>query len=179
MTEFGRVCERRKLRVNVDKSKVMRCSKEEGQGNMRVSLNGEELEEVSCFRYLGVDIAADGNQAVEVKHRVGEGAKVMGALRSVWKEKSVSLQAKIGMFEGIVVPTVLYGCESWALNAEERKRIEVMEMRCLRTICGVRWFDRVTNNRVRDMCGKKRSFGERADQGVLKWYGHLERMRDW
>lgn len=90
----------------------------------------------------------------------------------------MSLQAKIGMFEGIVVPTVLYGCESWALNAEERKRIEVMEMRCLRTICGVRWFDRITNNRVRDMCGKKRSFGERADQGVLKWYGHLERMSD-
>ena len=102
----------------------------------------------------------------------------MGALRSVWKERSVSLQAKIGMFEGIVAPSVMYGCEAWTLNARERRKIEVMEMRGLRTICGVRWYDRVRNERVREMCGNKRSFGERVDQGVLKWYGHMERMND-
>ena len=54
----------------------------------------------------------------------------------------------------------------------------MMEMRCLRTICGVRWLDRETNNRVRRICRNKRSLGERADQGVLKWFGHLERMID-
>ena len=47
--------------MNLDKCNVMRCNRKEGLGNMRVGLNGEELEEVSSIRYLGVDIAADGN----------------------------------------------------------------------------------------------------------------------
>ena len=176
VTEFGVVCSRRKLRVNVKKSKVMRCAKGVPRDLDEVSLNGEVLEEVENFRYLGVDIAADGSQEGEVKHRVGEGAKILGALRSVWKETSVSRQAKMGMYESIVVPTVMYGCEAWALNAKERKKLEVLEMKCLRTIAGVRWFDRIRNERVREMCGGKRSLLERAEQGVLKWFGHVERM---
>ena len=60
LCEFGRVCERRKLRVNVGKSKVMRCSRY-GDGNrMHVILNCEPLEEVDCFKYLGSQVAADG-----------------------------------------------------------------------------------------------------------------------
>ena len=51
--EFGRVCERRKLRVNVGKSKVMRCSRYGNGGRMPEILNGEPLEELDCFKYLG------------------------------------------------------------------------------------------------------------------------------
>ena len=52
VSEFGRVCERKKLRVNVGKSKVMRCSRYGNGDRMRVILNGEPLEEVDCFKYL-------------------------------------------------------------------------------------------------------------------------------
>jgi len=178
VTELGRVCDRRKLKVNVAKSKVMRCSRDGGIGGADIVLNGERLEQVAEFRYLGVDIEARGSMETEVRHRVGEGAKVLGALRGVWRKRDLSVEAKMGMFEGIVVPSVLYGCEAWALNAWSRKRIEVLEMKCLRTITGVRWFDRVRNTRVREMCGNRRSLLERADQGVLKWFGHIERMEE-
>ena len=60
VSEFGRVCERRKLRVNVDKSKVMRCSRYGNADRMHVILNGEPLEEVDCFKYLGSQVVADG-----------------------------------------------------------------------------------------------------------------------
>ena len=53
VSEFGRVCERRKLRVNVGKSKVMRCSRYNNGDRMHVMINGEPLEEVDCFKYLG------------------------------------------------------------------------------------------------------------------------------
>ena len=53
VSEFGRVCERRKLRVNVGKSKVMRCSRYGNGNRMHMILNGEPLEEVDCFKYLG------------------------------------------------------------------------------------------------------------------------------
>ena len=60
VSEFGRVCERRKLRVNVGKSKVMKCSRYGNGDRMHVILNGEPLEEVDCFKYLGSQVAADG-----------------------------------------------------------------------------------------------------------------------
>ena len=60
MSEFGRECERRKLRVNLGKSKVMRCSRHGNGDRMHVILNGEPLEEVDCFKYLGSQVAADG-----------------------------------------------------------------------------------------------------------------------
>ena len=60
MSEFGRVCERRKLRVDVGKSKVMRCSRYGNGDRMHMILNGEPLEEVDCIKYLGSQVAADG-----------------------------------------------------------------------------------------------------------------------
>ena len=60
VTEFRRVCERRKLQVNVGKSKVMRCTRNEDGARLNVMLNGEALEEVYQFKYLGLVIAANG-----------------------------------------------------------------------------------------------------------------------
>ena len=60
VSKFGRVCERRKLRVNVGKSKVMRCSRYGNGDRMHVILNGEPLKEEDCFKYLGSQVAADG-----------------------------------------------------------------------------------------------------------------------
>ena len=67
MSEFGRVCER-KLRVNVGKSKVMRCSRYGNGCRMHVILNGELLEEVNCFKYLGTQVAAHGGCERDVVH---------------------------------------------------------------------------------------------------------------
>ena len=60
VSEFGRVCERRKLRVNVGKSKVMRCSRYGNGDRMHVILNSEPLKEVDCFKYLWSQVAVDG-----------------------------------------------------------------------------------------------------------------------
>ena len=60
VSEFGRVCEGRKLRVNIGMNKVMRCSRYGNWGRVHVILNGEPFEEVDCFIYLGSEVAADG-----------------------------------------------------------------------------------------------------------------------
>ena len=73
MIELGRICERRKLRVNVGKSKVMRCSSYGNGGRKYVIPNGEPFEEVYCFKYLGSQVAADGICEREVVHRMNEG----------------------------------------------------------------------------------------------------------
>ena len=73
VSEFGRVCKRRKLRVNVGKSKIMRCSRYGNEGRMHVILNGEPSEEVYCFKYLGLQVAPDGGCERDVVNRMNEG----------------------------------------------------------------------------------------------------------
>ena len=70
VSEFGRVCEKRKLSMNVGKSKVMRCSMYGNGDRMHVILNGKPLEEVDCFKYLGSQVAADGGCERDVVHRM-------------------------------------------------------------------------------------------------------------
>ena len=68
VSEFGRVCERCKLRMNIGKSKILRCLRYVNEGRMHVRLNGEMLEEVNCFKYLGSKMAADGRSEMDVVH---------------------------------------------------------------------------------------------------------------
>jgi hypothetical protein len=102
--------------------------------------------------------------------------KVSGVLRKIWKGEGLSIDSKRGMCEGIVAPTLLYGSEVWATSAAERRRMEVMEINCMRAMCGVSIMDRVRNEDVRRRCGSRVSIGERMYRNVLKWYGHVERM---
>ena len=73
MSEFGSACERRKLRVNVGKSKVLSCSRYGNGDRMHVILNGEPLQEVDRFKYLGSQVAADRGCERDVVHRMDEG----------------------------------------------------------------------------------------------------------
>merc|ERR1712002_424994 len=174
--EFGSVCRRWKLTVNAGKSKVMRIGKNGEEDEVNISLNGKRREEVEIYRSLGVDIANDSGIGEEVNHRIGEARRAWGALKDVWKKRHISREAKVGMYEGIIEPSLLYGCETWVLKVQDRRRMEAGEMNCLRNICGHRRIDRVPNVEIRGMCGKNVSVSERIDQGILRWFGHVERM---
>jgi (2Fe-2S) ferredoxin len=109
---------------------------------------------------------------------VSEGEKVSGVLRKMWKGEGLSIDSKRGMYKGIVSPMLLYGSESWATSAAERRRMEVMEMKCMRAMCGITIMNRVRNEDVRSRCGSEVSIGERMDRNVLRWYGHVDRMEE-
>ncbi len=85
------------------------------------------------------------------------------------------MSAKKKLYEGEAVPTTLYGAETWNVGTAER-RMNVMEMRCLRSMFGITQMDRVRNNEVRRRTGVVRELAERSKQRVLQWFGHVERM---
>ena len=95
MSEFGRVCERRELRANDGESKVMRCSRYGNGGRMHAILNGEPLEEVDWFKYLGSQVAAD---VMEVEkgmwYTLNDWYKAWGGLESVLKKRGLGINAK-------------------------------------------------------------------------------------
>ena len=162
--------------MNVSKSKVRKIDGNQNGNDLQISLNGREMEEVKKYRYLGVDFTSDGRMHEEVNHRINDARKTAGALKCLWRRRSMSVEAKCGMFEGIVEPCLMYGSETWVLNKREQKKVMAVENDCLRNICGVRRVDRVRNVEVRRRCGKEANVGVKIGQSVLRWFGHVERM---
>ena len=114
----------------------------------------------------------------EVKSRVNEVAKVQGGLKEIFKCKSLRMDAKKKLYESIAVSTALYGAETWNTGARDRRKLNVVEMRCLRSMCGVTRRDRIRNEEIRRRTGVGRELAGRADQSRLRWFGHIERMED-
>ena len=73
-------------------------------------------------------VGKNGEVLGDVLNRVNEGAKVAGAMNRIWKVRSLGINVKKMMYESIVVSTVLYGADTWGLNASEKIRLNVMEM---------------------------------------------------
>ena len=130
----------KKLRVNVGKSKVMRCSKYGNGGRMHVILKAEPLEEVDFFKYLGSQVAADERCEMDVVYRINQGYRAWGSLRSVLSNRGLGIKAKKCLYEAIV-PTALYGAEAWGMKSAERRKVNVLEMKYLRNLVEVSRMD--------------------------------------
>ena len=147
---------------------------------MYVILNGKPLEEVDCFKYLrGSQVADDVRCERDVVHRMNEGYSAWGALKSVLRNRGLGIKAKECLYDGVILPTALYGAEAWGVRSAERRKANVLEIKCLRSLVGVLRMDRIRNEEVRRRAGIEREFASRADQRVLRWFGHVERMNEY
>ena len=70
-------------------------------------------------------------------HRMNEGYRAWGALKSVLSNSRLGIKAKKYLYEGVIVPTALYGAEVWGMRSAERRKVNVLEMKCLRSLFGV------------------------------------------
>ena len=113
-------------------------------------------------------IAAKGGMEAGVHHRVNEGFKVLGALKGVMKNRVLGMNVKKVLYEKVVVPTVMYGSESWGMKVTERQKLNVFEMKCLRSMTSVSRLDRVRNEVVRERTGVRRELAARVDMNVLR-----------
>ena len=86
-----------------------------------MTLNGEPLEEVDCFKYLGSQVAADGGCEKNVVHRMNEGYRARGALKSVLSNRGLGIKAKKCLYEGVIVPMALYRAEAWGMSSAEKR----------------------------------------------------------
>ena len=115
----------------------------------------------------------------DVVHRMNEGYRAWGALKSVLSNRGSGIKANKCLYVGVIVPTALYGSEAWGMRSAERRKVNVLEIKCLRSLVGVSQMDRVRNEEVRRRAGIERELASRADQRVLRWFGHVERMDEY
>ena len=124
-------------------------------------------------------MAADGGFERDVVHRMNEGYRAWGALKCDLSNRGLGIKAKKCLYIGVIVPTALYGAETWSLRSAERRKVNVLEIKCLRSLVGVSRMDRVRNEELRRRAGIERELASRADQRVLRWFGHVERLDEY
>ena len=91
-------------------------------------IDGETMETVTDFIFLGSKITADGDCSHEIKRRLLFGRKVMTNLDSIFKSRDITLPTKVRLVKAMVFPAVMYGCESWTMKKAERQRIDAFEL---------------------------------------------------
>ena len=91
-------------------------------------IDGETMETVTNFIFLGSKITADGNCSHEIKRRLLLGRKVTTNLDSIFKSRDITFQTKVRLVKAMVFPVVMYGCESWTVKKAERRRIDAFEL---------------------------------------------------
>ena len=91
-------------------------------------IDGETVERVSDFIFLGSKITADGDCSHEIKRCLLLGRKVMNNLDSILKSRDITLSKRVHLVKAMVFPVVIYGCESWTVKKAERRRIDAFEL---------------------------------------------------
>ena len=141
-------------------------------------IDGETVETVSDFIFLGSKITADGDCSHEIKRRLLLGRKVMANLHSILKSRDITLQTKVRPVKAMVFPVVMYGCESWTVKKAERRRIDAFELWCWRRLLRVAWTARRSNVSILKEISPGISLEGMMVKLKLQYFGHLMRRVD-
>ena len=123
------------LKLNIQKMKIM------ASGPITSwEIEGETVEIVADFIFLGSKITADGDCSHEIKRRLLLGRKVMTNLDSTLKSRNITLLTMVHLVKVLVFPVVMYGCESWTIKkAEHQRRIDTFELWCWKRLLRAPW----------------------------------------
>ena len=141
-------------------------------------IDGERVETVTDFVFLGSKITADGDCSHDIKRRLLLGRKAMTNLDSIFKSRDVTLPTKVHLVKAMVFLVVIYGCESWTIRKTEHQRIDAFEPWCWRGLLRVPWTARRSNQSIL----KEVSLGISLEGMMLKlklqYFDHLIRRVD-
>ena len=131
------------LNLNIQKTKVMAFGP-----IISWQIDGETVETVSDFIFLGSKITADGECSHETKRCLLLGRKVMINLDSILQSRDITLPTKVHLVKAMVFPVVMYGCESWTIKIAEHQQTDAFELWCWRRLLRVPWTARRSNQAI-------------------------------
>ena len=128
------------LKLNIQKTKIM------ASGPITSwQIDGETVETVTNFIFLGSKITADGDCSHEIKRCLLLGRNVVTNQDSILKSRHITLPIKVRLVKVMVFPVVMYGCESWIMKKAERRKVDAFELWCWRRLLRVPWTARRSN----------------------------------
>ena len=131
------------IKLNIQKTKIM------ASGPITSwQIDGEIVKTVADFIFLGLKITADGDCSHEIKRHLLLGRKVITNTDSIWKRKDIILSTKVHLFKAMILPVVMYVCESWTRKKAEHWRIDAFELWCWRRLLRLPWTARKSNQSI-------------------------------
>ncbi|BHF70894.1 hypothetical protein SprV_0401394700 [Sparganum proliferum] len=144
----------------------------------QISVNGTQLRVVENFPYLGSTLSRNTKIDDEVANRISKASQAFGRLQStVWNRHGLQLGTKLKMYKAVILPTLLYGAETWTVYSKQARRLNHFHLSCLRRILRLNWQDRIPDTEVLERTGIV-SIYTMLRQMQLRWSGHLVRMDD-
>lgn len=159
------------LKINIEKTKVIYLNTD---SNQEITLEGNTIEEVKEFNYLGSIIAETDGVLKDVNNRTNKARAVFMSLNKTWRSNNLTLQTKIKVFNSMVKPVLLYGSESWTLTKAIEQKLQVFTNRCLRNILQVWWPKRISNEDLWQRTGEE-PIGNQIKRRKFGWLGHTLR----
>ena len=141
-------------------------------------IDGETVETVLDFIFLGSKITADGDCSHKIKRRLLFGRKVMTNLDSIFKSRDFTLPTKVHLVKAMGFPVVMYLCESWTVKKAERRRIDAFKLWCWGRLLRVPWTARRSNQSILKETSSGISLEEMMLKLKLQYFGHLMRRVD-
>ena len=111
-------------------------------------IDGETVETVANFNFLGAKITVGGDCSHEIKRPIFLGRKVMTNLDIIFKSRDITFSTKVHLIKAMVFPVVMYGCESWTVKKAEYRRMDAFELWCWRRLLRVPWTARRSNQSI-------------------------------
>ena len=136
-------------------------------------IDGETVETVRDFIFLGSKITTDGNCSHEIKRHLLLGRKAMTDLDIILKSRDITLLTKVHLVKAMVFPVVMYGCESWTIKKAECQRIDAFEWWCWRRLLRVPWTTRRSNQSILKQISPEYSLEGLMLKLKLQYFGHL------
>ena len=160
------------LQLNIQKTKIM------ASGPITSwQTDGETMETVRDFIFLGSKITADGDCSHEIKRCFVLGRKAMTNLESIFKTRDITLPTKVRLVKAMVFPVVTYGCESWTVKKAEHQGIDAFELWCWRRLLRVPRTVRRSNQSVLKEINRKQSLEGLMLKLKFQYFGHLIRRK--
>ena len=151
LNRFSYSCTKFDLKISSKKTKSLIISKEPLKCNLQV--NNMNVEQVTSFNYLGIQITSSKDLTTEVRHQATKASRISGCLNeTIWSNKYLQTEAKVRIYKSIVRPILTYAAETRTDTAKTRQLLEVTEMKTLRRIINKTKWDRMRNDRIRELC---------------------------
>ena len=141
-------------------------------------IDGETVETVSDFMFLGSKITADGDCSHEIKRLLLLGRKVMTNLDSIFKHRDITLPTKVHLVKAMVLPVVMYGCDSRTIKKHEHRRTDAFKLRCWRGLLRVPWTAKRSNQSILKEISPGISLEGLMLKPKLQYSGHLMRRTE-
>ena len=167
------------LTVSIKKTEVLRqLAPNTARPPPSITMDGNALKNVDTFKYLGSCINSAANLDDEVLCRISRASQAFGRLHTrVWHERGISIKTKLSVYRAVVLPSLLYGCETWTCYRRHTKKLDQFHLRCLRKVLRVSWKDHVPNQEILRRA-ELTGIEAMLNQAQLRWSGHVTRMDD-